>query len=409
MTSFNNLLKSILKTVKRGLLINLYFLGDVISRVIYFYSLLKNYTYVVVREDRYGHQIGTLDCELYLACERKKISNIDTIFLLTETRENLANTYLRNISPSIIKKFGFDSIVIDSNSSLKLIQRFLKNYISENKRFYRSSTTLSPHLKAPLFDRENTDDKILKKLSIKKEKYLCIYSRDSKYLNERFPKSNWNYHNHRNSDIDNLADLAKYASDQLNTEVVRVGSNVRKPINWTRNIFPKIIDYSVSQYLSEKNDIDLIASCSIYISNGGGPETVAIAARREMIRINQTPILEEIGYDFGIYLPMIIRRKSNKKIISIREAISLGISDSYSSCDYGDIDLYIEENQSTEILNAFKDYIKYKNNSFNLKENLVINEYKKLRKENEKKGLILEGFNNFIAPSFLLKYPELLN
>ena len=206
-----------------------------------------------------------------------------------------------------------------------------------------------------------------------------------------------------------MNELANFINNELNLEVVRVGSNNYKAINWSKETFPKIIDYSFSDYVSEKNDIDLIASCSMYISNGGGPESVAIAARRKMIRINQTPILEEVGYDFGIYLPMLIKRKFDESIISISEAVNLGISKTYNYNDYREINLYPEENCEIDILNAFKDYIKLKDKSFNNLERSVIKEYKKIRKINENKGLIIGGFNNFIAPSFLIKYPELLN
>ena len=175
--------------------------------------------------------------------------------------------------------------------------------------------------------------------------------------------------------------LANFINNELNLEVVRVGSNNYQAINWTKENFPKIIDYSFSDYVTAKNDIDLIASCAIYISNGGGPETVAIAARKKMIRINQTPILEEIGYDFGIYLPMLIKRKFDDSIISISEAVDLGISKTYCYDDYLEINLYPEENCEIDILNAFKDYIKLKDNSFNNLERSVIKEYKKIRKK----------------------------
>ena len=386
-----------------------YLFGNLISKLLNLYCYVRNISIVVIREDRYGHQIGTLDCELFLARQRKNEFNRDTVFLLIEKIDNLANQYLRQITPEIVKKFGFSCHVIKSRSRLTIFYLFLKNYISENKRFYRSSKTLSPHLKKSLFDIHNTSEEILNKLKIQKEKYICIYARDSRYLNERFPNLDWTYHNHRNTDIDNLSSLASFITSELNLEVVRVGSNVNKAISWSKETFPKIIDYSFSDYVSEKNDIDLIASCSMYISNGGGPETVAIAARRKMIRINQTPILEEVGYDFGIYLPMLIKRKFDESIISISEAVNLGISKTYNYNDYREINLYPEENCQIDILNAFRDYIKFKNNNFSSLERSSIEEYKKIRKINENKGLIIRGFNNFIAPSFLIKYPELLN
>ena len=48
-------------------------------------------------------------------------------------------------------------------------------------------------------------------------------------------------------------------------------------------------------------------------------------------------------------------------------------------------------------------------NEFNENERLAIQKYKILRKENESKGLIKQKYNNFIAPSFLLRYPRLLD
>ena len=380
-----------------------------ISIILYIYCYICKITIVLIREDRFGHQIGTLDSELFLATERKEKFKRDTVFLLIEKTDNIANKYLRQISPGIIKDLGFRPKVLKSKSKYTIFQLFFKNYISENKRFYRSSKVLTPHLKQSLFNDNNTSENILNKLGIQKEKYICIYSRDSKYLSKRFPDLDWNYHNHRNSDIDNLSALANFITSELNLDVVRVGSNAQKAISWSKETFPKIIDYSFSEYVNDKNDIDLIASCSMYISNGGGPETVAIAARKEMIRINQTPILQEVGDDFGIYLPMLIRRKIDKSILSISEVIDLGIAKTYSFNDYQKINLYIEENCEIDILNAFKDYLKYRNNNFDKLERSIINKYKQVREDNENKGLIIRGFNNFIAPSFLIKYPELLN
>ena len=121
----------------------------------------------------------------------------------------------------------------------------------------------------------------------------------------------------------------------------------------------------------------------------------------------QTPIINEVGYPFGVYLPKLIRDISSEEIISIREAIELGLATNWTP-NYEKFNLYVEENSETDILNAFKDYLNFKNKTFNKEEKLIIKKYNILRKENEEKGLIIRGINNFIAPSFLLKYPEIL-
>ena len=381
----------------------------IISKFLFFILFLNKLVIVIIREDRIGHQIGTLDCELYIATERKNKNNINTIFLFIEPLENIANKHFRKITGGIVNSFNFDYYIFKTDSKNNLILKFLKEYIPFNKRFYYSSETLAPRPKRSLLNEANTSDEILKKLNLKKEKYICIYSRDSYYLKKRFKDINWEYHEYRNSDINNLRLLANYASSELNLEVIRVGSNPEKRINWVRDKFPKIIDYSFSKHLSEKNDIDLISSCYFYLNNGGGPENIAVASRRKMIRINQIPLIEEIGYEFGIYIPKILKRVSDKKYISIREAINLGISNSYDYRKYIKVGIYCEENDEIDILNSFKDFLKFQKNEFNDSEKLAIKKYMLLRKENESKGLINKQYNNFIAPSFLLRYPRLLD
>ena len=55
--------------------------GFIISKFLFYISFLNKLVIVIIREDRIGHQIGTLDCELYIAIERKNKNNINTIFV----------------------------------------------------------------------------------------------------------------------------------------------------------------------------------------------------------------------------------------------------------------------------------------------------------------------------------------
>tara|TARA_Y100000589_G_scaffold330720_1_gene381250 strand:- start:1130 stop:2347 length:1218 start_codon:yes stop_codon:yes gene_type:complete len=387
-------------------LINLFLY--LLSKFLFIILFFKKLSIVIIREDRIGHQVGTLDCELYLATERKNKFKINTIFLFIEPYKNVSNKYFRDITEQIVNSFGFKSRIFFSKTKPSFIQKLINN-IPKNKYFYKSSITFTKHLKKPIFDGSNTSNDIMKNLKIKRERYICIYSRDKNYLKNKYPELNWEYHNYRNSDIDNLRSVSNFITNELNLEVVRIGSNPEKKLKWGKKIFPKIVDYSFTKYQNEKNDINLISSCCFYISNGGGPESIAIASRKRMIRINQAPIIEEIGYEFGIYIPKLLRRVSDNKYISINKAIELGISQTYKNSDFIKNGIYCEENSEIDILNAFKDYIKYEENKFNMKEQSIINKYMILRRKNEIAGLILSGFNNFIAPSFLLKYPDLLN
>ena len=83
----------------------MYLLGKFLFIILF----LKNLSIVIIREDRIGHQVGTLDCELYLATERKDKLGINTIFLFIEPYQNVSNKYFGDITSQIVNEFGFKS------------------------------------------------------------------------------------------------------------------------------------------------------------------------------------------------------------------------------------------------------------------------------------------------------------
>ena len=68
--------------------------------------------------------------------------------------------------------------------------------------------------------------------------------------------------------------------------------------------------------------------------------------------------------------------------------------------NYKFLDIILKENSSEDILEVFKDYIKFKNNSFSKTEKLVIKKYHRIRKKLYKNWNILGYGKNFISPSF---------
>ena len=47
----------------------------------------------------------------------------------------------------------------------------------------------------------------------------------------------------------------------------------------------------------------------------GGPESVAIASRRNIIKINQIPIADEHLNNFGLWIPKIHKIKNKRKYL----------------------------------------------------------------------------------------------
>jgi putative glycosyltransferase (TIGR04372 family) len=114
-----------------------------------------------------------------------------------------------------------------------------------------------------------------------RDKFVCIFARDDAYLNNWDPHINWEYHNVRDTDIDNLIGTAKYLIDK-GYVVIRIGSIVKKPINFSHE---KMIDYPFSGHRSEFLDIFLIAHCKLLIASG-------ISGVCNVANIFDTPLLE---------------------------------------------------------------------------------------------------------------------
>ena len=108
-----------------------------------------------------------------------------------------------------------------------------------------------------------------------------------------------------------------------------------------------------------------------------------------------------------------MRRKSDNKILNLFEICEVGLHDaalmSTSSKDlFEEKGVFVEENTEQDILEIFKDFFNYINKSFNSEDEKLIQKYKEIRLEINSKYNVLPCVNNFIAPSFLRSYPNLI-
>ncbi len=135
----------------------------------------------------------------------------------------------------------------------------------------------------------NQKDKInggmlLEKMGIKNNKYVCLFVRDDNYLNKRFPDEIWDYHEHRNFDIDDFNSMINLIIER-GYYLVRMGRDSKKRVGI---INPKIIDYPFSSYVSDFADIYLMANCALCISTSTGPELVPRIFKKPLAQIAPT-------------------------------------------------------------------------------------------------------------------------
>lgn len=179
------------------------------------------------------------------------------------------------------------------------------------------------------------------------EKFVCLFARDSAYLDQHQipPKGSWNYHAYRDYDINNFIPAAEEMVKR-GYYVFRVGKVANKKLN-TSN--PKIIDYAFSNLKSDFMDIYLAANCSFFFSTMAGIDQVPSIFRRPlaaivvpigMMQTNRSNIISIFKHHV---------EKNTKQKLSLSEIFSKGLAFATSSDDYKKQNLELVENTAEEI------------------------------------------------------------
>ena len=158
----------------------------------------------LLHSDRIGHFL--INTELFF-CEqlikRKKKNSLDIFYFPTEPCNYQFSKMLRRkilILPKIIirpfclisRKLDFFSCHVTGQPSNGDYD--VKNLLDKIKTQVKFTK-----------DEIKFGEKQLNKIGIKKnQKIICIAVRDSLYLKKKFPRSKFDYHNHRNEDINNF-------------------------------------------------------------------------------------------------------------------------------------------------------------------------------------------------------------
>ncbi len=160
--------------------------------------------------------------------------------------------------------------------------------------------------------------KELKKMGIdlKKDWYVCIYARDSKYLNETYPKGIWGYHDYRNADIDRFRAASEYIVGK-GGYVVRIGSHVNKPFDMQNE---RIIDYA-SNHRSDFMDIFIVANCRFVVGSPSGICDLSMLFDVPYLGINCVPIGSVPHGKGGLFIPKKIKERETGEHVSFSPII----------------------------------------------------------------------------------------
>ena len=187
--------------------------------------------------------------------------------------------------------------------------------------------------------------------------FVCLFVRDSAYLGDVYPEASWEYHNYRDSDINNYVTAVRELVSR-GYYVVRMGEKVKEPLNIKSN---KVIDYATIGMRSDFMDIYLGAKCKFCISTGSGWDAIpAWLFRKPTIFTNLVPL----GYAPTFSDKYIITTKVHFDVLrnrplTLREIFSRGVGLCLKESDYTSKGIKLLENTPDEIKDVVIEMIEY--------------------------------------------------
>ena len=246
---------------------------------------------------------------------------------------------------------------------------------------------------------------LLEKLGVKKtDKFVTIYSRDSKYLKTKYPKIDWSHHDFRNIDIDFFIPATKLLISN-GYKVIRIGNIVEKKMSFEdKNFF----DYPYTEYVSDFMDIFIQAKSDFCVSTSSGIDCISSMFRKKIVFPCLFPILDTKSSTSNhlVAYRHIIDKKTGKKL-SLKEIVGRNLGFAFSDDkNYDDIEL--EPVDPFQIKAAVNDMILIENNKFQRDEVFEKNEkiffslFDKFPKNHPQEGLYHPKIPRFkISRSFL--------
>ena len=188
---------------------------------------------------------------------------------------------------------------------------------------------------------------LLRKLGISSgEMYVCLAVRDHLFLEETFSGLKFDYHNYRDSKIENYQAMAEYLSSQ-GLKVLRMG-------RVTKDLFvsdcPGVIDYANSQYRSDFADVFLFANSKFCISTSTGMDALATIFRVPVGLVN---VVNRVSVGLGdsvvLYQPKEMHDLETGKFLTFREKVDRNLFEVFDSQEFTKRDVLLVENHAVEL------------------------------------------------------------
>ena len=322
--------------------------------------VLKPFVWIKVGGLHYG-RIGHLALNTDLFLRRRQLGTYPDgpFYCFISNPNNSANRQLVNMWKRVIPVYESRVLSWLYYGMLPILKRtpFYQDLPMDSNEYFEFNNTKS--LLYFTHDEIEKGREILSQMNVNfdKDEFVCIFARDDAFLKHTAPYNNWDYHNTRNADIDNLVETAKYLIEK-GFVVIRVGSIVKKPINFSHE---RMIDYPYSRHQSDFMDIFLLANCKFVISSGtSGITDVAAICDRPMLAVN----ISEFGHapitKNCLYIPKKYKYINTNNYLHFKDALNLGTFWKNPVA----LGLEIEENSPQDILEATQEMLERLENRF---------------------------------------------
>ncbi|SVD56431.1 uncharacterized protein METZ01_LOCUS409285, partial [marine metagenome] len=175
-----------------------------------------------------------------------------------------------------------------------------------------------------------------------------FHARDTAYLDAVNCNLDWNYHNFRDSSIQNYV-LAAEEMTNRGYCAVRMGAIVKEPV---KTLNPLIIDYASNGMRTDFNDIYIGSHCRFFICSDGGMSVIPEIFRIPVIYTNWTLIGKLITSSTTVSGLVIFKKfylKKEKRFMTFSEIMNLEFGGIDTNNIFEKLNLELIENTPEEI------------------------------------------------------------
>lgn len=340
-----------------------YYLTFILSTPIASFLLLI-FPFVKIRficlfSDRIGHFSANTELLLCAIKEAKYDHSNKFLFYLNDGK--LCNKQLYKMWKRELHFFRFNKVasqvdsllsaVLKNKYELDVIKHFKSGHGCQDQHGYFRK--YEPRLY--FTNKEKTFCEVqLRKLGIPNgAPIVCLMVRDSAYLHQEFPDTDWSYHNYRDADIENYMKSAKFLAEQ-GYYVLRMGSIVEKEFCIDDE---RVIDYANSTCRSDVLDIYITSKCSFFISTATGLDGVAQIFRRPILFTDLMPMCGQLQYWYPCFcfITKLIVRINTRQLLNFDEINYTFSEQSHIARRLQENALEVLNNTEQEIFDAVKE------------------------------------------------------